>query len=245
MPPSSKTPSFVFRSRTFVGRADKNKNNQSKNRKRLAASLSVPSDASKKAKGKTSTERETVRLENQSNKSNNATRKRQTASERGRVGVRSPLTQQTLFDFQKEVKTQRSVRLPRTLFDIFLGIAKDITSNNTETCGIIAENDNGTDFVVTHLVIPEQRGMSDSCTAMDENTVTATFVETDFITVRWIHTHPSQTAFLSSIDLHTHAGYQALLLEVIAVVYLVEYSNTKMFKLTTFGMNTIRSCKQT
>ena len=94
-------------------------------------------------------------------------------SERGRVGIRSPLTQQTLFEFQKQVKTQRSVRLPRTLFDILLGIAKDNTLNNTETCGIIAGKDNCTDFVVTHLVISKQRGTSDSCTAMDENTQSA------------------------------------------------------------------------
>ena len=120
--PPSKTPSFVFTSCRFVGhvgRVDKNKNNQSKNRKRLTAGLSVPSDASK-AKRQTSTERETVRLENQSKKSKNVTRKEQKTSERGRVGLGSPFTQQTLFEFQKQVKSQRSVRLPRTLFDIFL-----------------------------------------------------------------------------------------------------------------------------
>ncbi len=25
----------------------------------------------------------------------------------------------------------------------------------------------------------------------------------------WIHTHPSQSCFLSSVDVHTHCGYQA------------------------------------
>ena len=24
----------------------------------------------------------------------------------------------------------------------------------------------------------------------------------------WIHTHPTQTCFLSSVDIHTHCGYQ-------------------------------------
>lgn len=24
----------------------------------------------------------------------------------------------------------------------------------------------------------------------------------------WIHTHPSQSCFLSSVDVHTHCGYQ-------------------------------------
>lgn len=34
----------------------------------------------------------------------------------------------------------------------------------------------------------------------------------------WIHTHPRMDAFLSSVDLHTHANYQCLLAEAIAVV---------------------------
>lgn len=33
-----------------------------------------------------------------------------------------------------------------------------------------------------------------------------------------IHTHPTQSIFLSSLDLHTHASYQRLLPEAIAVV---------------------------
>ena len=26
----------------------------------------------------------------------------------------------------------------------------------------------------------------------------------------WIHTHPSQTCFLSSVDIHTHCGFQVV-----------------------------------
>ena len=36
----------------------------------------------------------------------------------------------------------------------------------------------------------------------------------NLITLGWIHTHPSQTAFLSSVDLHTQAGYQIMMPEV-------------------------------
>ena len=35
------------------------------------------------------------------------------------------------------------------------------------------------------------------------------------LTLGWIHTHPTQTCFLSSVDLHTHCGYQSLLDEVL------------------------------
>ena len=31
------------------------------------------------------------------------------------------------------------------------------------------------------------------------------------MTLGWIHTHPSQSCFLSSVDLHTHCGYQSIL----------------------------------
>ena len=41
----------------------------------------------------------------------------------------------------------------------------------------------------------------------------------DVITLGWIHTHPSQSAFLSSVDLHTHFGYQSMMPEAIAIVY--------------------------
>lgn len=34
----------------------------------------------------------------------------------------------------------------------------------------------------------------------------------------WIHTHPTQTCFLSSIDVHTQCGYQTMLDEAVAIV---------------------------
>jgi STAM-binding protein len=34
----------------------------------------------------------------------------------------------------------------------------------------------------------------------------------------WIHTHPSQSCFMSSMDLHTHGGFQLTLPEATAIV---------------------------
>lgn len=42
--------------------------------------------------------------------------------------------------------------------------------------------------------------------------------EADLMILGWIHTHPTQTCFMSSRDLHTHAGYQMMLAESIAIV---------------------------
>ena len=40
-----------------------------------------------------------------------------------------------------------------------------------ETCGVLGGKDAGTGFVVTHLIIPKQQGTSDSCTALDEQSI--------------------------------------------------------------------------
>jgi STAM-binding protein len=45
------------------------------------------------------------------------------------------------------------------------------------------------------------------------------YVDTEGLMVcGWIHTHPTQTCFLSSRDLHTSVGYQVMLPESVAIV---------------------------
>jgi proteasome lid subunit RPN8/RPN11 len=38
-----------------------------------------------------------------------------------------------------------------------------------------------------------------------------------------LQTHPTQTAFLSSVDLHTHCAYQLMIAEAIAIVCAPKY----------------------
>ena len=40
--------------------------------------------------------------------------------------------------------------------------------------------------------------------------------------VGWIHTHPTQSAFLSSVDLHMQYSYQQMLPEALAIVCSVK-----------------------
>jgi STAM-binding protein len=40
----------------------------------------------------------------------------------------------------------------------------------------------------------------------------------ELMVLGWIHTHPTQTCFMSSRDLHTHVGYQVMMPESIAIV---------------------------
>jgi len=67
--------------------------------------------------------------------------------------------------------------------------------------------------------------------------------QTDLI--GWIHTHPSQTAFLSSVDIHTQFYYQKLLPETVAIVYSPKFGTVKSFIITPGkGMSEIEKCKE-
>ena len=60
-----------------------------------------------------------------------------------------------------------------------------------------------------------------------------------------IHTHPTQTAFLSSVDLHTQLSYQLMLPEAIAIVISPKYNETGIFSLTPdHGLNFIANCRE-
>ena len=59
----------------------------------------------------------------------------------------------------------------------------------------------------------------------------------------WIHTHPTHSSFMSSIDLHTHIEYQIQLPESIAIVCSLLNNETDIFHLTPDGLRLIRNCK--
>ena len=45
-----------------------------------------------------------------------------------------------------------------------------------------------------------------------------------YLSIYLFQTHPSQTSFMSSVDLHTHCSYQLMLEEAIAIVCAPRYS---------------------
>ncbi|KAJ8318632.1 hypothetical protein KUTeg_003723 [Tegillarca granosa] len=75
-------------------------------------------------------------------------------------------------------------------------------------------------FSITHVLVPKQTGTSDSCVAEDEEKIFDYQDPRDLITLGWIHTHPTQTAFLSSVDMHNQYGYQAMMPEAIAINWI-------------------------
>jgi STAM-binding protein len=106
----------------------------------------------------------------------------------------------------------------------FLSIAALNTAANRETCGLLLGKPRGHKFIVTTLLIPRQRATSDTCAMEAEELVLQFTEERNLITLGWIHTHPTQSCFMSSLDLHTHAGFQRMLPESFAVVCSPQHS---------------------
>lgn len=115
-------------------------------------------------------------------------------------------------------KPLRTILLPPTLRQKFLDHAASNTQKNLETCGVICGKLMSNALFVSHLVIPEQIATSDTCETVNEVALFEYCEAEDLIVLGWIHTHPTQTCFMSSRDLHTHFGYQMMLAESIAIV---------------------------
>lgn len=92
--------------------------------------------------------------------------------------------------------------------------------------------------------MPKQSGTSDTCAASNEEDLLIEQERLQLITVGWIHTHPSQRAFLSSVDLHTHAPYQKMLPEAIAIVVAPTFNDIGTYSLSEYGLESILRCRQ-
>ena len=87
------------------------------------------------------------------------------------------------------------------------------TRSGIESCGILAgslQEKQGV-FVISTLIIPKQEGTSDTVQALNEEEIFDAQDKRALYPLGWIHTHPTQTCFLSSVDVHTQCGYQVML----------------------------------
>uniref|UniRef100_A0A914UKB3 MPN domain-containing protein n=1 Tax=Plectus sambesii TaxID=2011161 RepID=A0A914UKB3_9BILA len=117
----------------------------------------------------------------------------------------------------------KPVIVAASLVDHFLSKAWPNTERGVETCAILCGKMANNRLIVSHAVIPKQNGGPDSCDTEHEEEVFEFQDKHDMITIGWIHTHPTQTAFLSSVDLHTHCSYQLMMPEAIAIVCSPKY----------------------
>lgn len=140
----------------------------------------------------------------------------------------------------------RTVIVPGRLMVKFLHLAHRNTEQNIETCGILSGKLEQNQLVITHLLIPKQHGSPDACVTKNEEEIFDYQDQHELVTFGWIHTHPTQTAFLSSVDLHTHCSYQRLMPEALAIVCAPKYKEHNFFCLTpTYGLDFIANCRQT
>lgn len=112
----------------------------------------------------------------------------------------------------------RTIFLPPSLRHRFLDIALSNTRANLETCGILCGTLISNALFISKLVIPDQESTSDTCEMTNESDLFDFVDGEDLMVLGWIHTHPTQTCFMSSRDLHTHCGYQVMMPESIAIV---------------------------
>lgn len=88
-----------------------------------------------------------------------------------------------------------------------LGDAKSAHSCAGGGCaGALSSDDSS--FTVTTLIIPKQKGEANTVEMLNEEELFDYQYERGLMPLGWIHTHPTQTCFLSSIDVHTQCGYQ-------------------------------------
>ncbi|KAG7294059.1 hypothetical protein NEMBOFW57_004121 [Staphylotrichum longicolle] len=141
----------------------------------------------------------------------------------------------------------RPVFLPSALRHKFLQIASDNTRRGLEMCGMLCGTAVNNALFISHLVIPQQKCTSDTCETENESVMLDFCIENDLIVIGWIHTHPTQTCFMSSRDLHTQAGYQVMMPESIAIVCAPRFEPSwGIFRLTNPpGLPHILSCQRT
>lgn len=134
----------------------------------------------------------------------------------------SPLNSQN-FTFKPSATLEngnplRTMFLPPELRQQFLKIALPNTQRNLETCGMLCGTLISNALFISRLVIPDQESTSDTCEMLNESALFDYCDNEDLMVLGWIHTHPTQTCFMSSRDLHTHSGYQVMMAESIAIV---------------------------
>ncbi|EZF76134.1 hypothetical protein H105_02447 [Trichophyton soudanense CBS 452.61] len=138
----------------------------------------------------------------------------------------------------------RTIFISPDLRTQFLSLAAPNTAANLETCGILAGTLISNAFFISRLIIPEQESTPDTCEMLNEAAIFEYCEAEDLMVLGWIHTHPTQTCFMSSRDLHTQSGYQVMLSESIAIVCAPSHEpNWGVFRLTDPpGLKSVLNC---
>ncbi|XP_057774540.1 AMSH-like ubiquitin thioesterase 2 isoform X3 [Salvia miltiorrhiza] len=148
---------------------------------------------------------------------------------------------------QSTSKHLKDIHMSGRLMEDFVNAASENTKKNLETCGVLGAFLKDGTFYVTSLIIPKQEATSNSCQALNEEEIYSIQNEESLYPIGWIHTHPSQSCFMSSIDLHTQYTYQVMVPEAVGIVLAPSDESRQygIFRLSDpDGMNIIKECQE-
>ena len=138
--------------------------------------------------------------------------------------------------------------IPFDLPATFQHIASSNTVKGIETCGVLLGYKQEESILITSIVVPKQTGTSDTCEALPgaEEQILSYALTNELLCVGWIHTHPTQSCFLSSIDLHTTLPYQQMLPDAVAIVIAPTDATLPVgvFRLSRAGLGAIKNCSR-
>jgi len=143
-----------------------------------------------------------------------------------------------------QLQQKKKIIVSGELFQQFMQRAENNTSKGIETCGVLGgKMDNNNTYFITTLILPSQTGTKDTSQTTNEDQLVEYQIKHDLLTLGWIHTHPTQDCFLSSVDQHTQLSYQLMMTEAIAVVIAPKFSpNFGIFALTPNGITVLQKC---
>ncbi|XP_045476677.1 STAM-binding protein-like [Harmonia axyridis] len=147
---------------------------------------------------------------------------------------------------RKIVRSHRTVIVPSRITTEFSYLSYRNTKQNIETVGYLAGSElNATQFLVSHLILPEQVGYSDYFKVRDSLELIRYLDMHDLLVLGWIHSHPMECNYLSSSDMHYHSVFQSVLPEAIAIVYSPKFMTSTTFNLTpNHGLKFILNCRK-
>ena len=139
----------------------------------------------------------------------------------------------------------KKIVLPVSAIHNFLLKAEENSKLGLETLAFLCGKMESNKFKISHVLIPSQIGTKDSCEPTNNTEIVEYQEERNLVMIGWIHTHPTHSSFMSSIDLHTHVEYQIQFPESIAVVCSLLNNETDIYNLTKDGLRLIRNCRAT
>ncbi|KAL8519071.1 hypothetical protein ACS0TY_010133 [Phlomoides rotata] len=169
--------------------------------------------------------------------------------ELSRISVTNTSDEQSNYSSNEEAACihLKDIHMSGRLMEDFVDAARENTDKDLETCGVLGAFLKDGAFYVTTLIIPKQEATSSSCQAVNEEEICAIQNEESLFPIGWIHTHPSQSCFMSSIDLHTQYTYQLMVPEAVGIVLAPTDQSRKygIFRLSDpIGMSILRDCKE-